>query len=646
MSGLIGGIICEDRYSENIESVMKDSIEKYKIDKINTIKDKDCFMICGLQFVTEENKTEIIPYEEDRFIINGDIILDNREELFSIFEISSEKENNITDSYLVLKSYKKWGYDCPKYLLGDFSFVIYDKKKKEIFCARDHMGCRPFYYVKNEKLFAFSSITGSLVPLTDNKLNERWITDFLSILGALNNSEPIETIYENIFQLQPAHIMIISQNEVIQKKYWDPLKTVKPLKLNSHKEYVERFMEIFNEAVKCRLRTAYDVGILVSGGLDSGSVAAIASSELKEEHKVLKGFSFVPIKGFAEKIKTYRMVDESDYVKKLQNKCGNMEVEFCRNDGINSMTYMDEAIEAYEQPIKTIQNSYWIDEITKKCAQNNIKVLLGGQFGNSTISYGNFTVHMNELLNSFKVSELMDEINCTSNMYHIPRKFLCKLILKNKIPNSIKIFAHRKQNSIDNRFKYNPINPELLNKWDVPKRFCKKGYNMNVETFFDLKKEREEILNANGLSHISIMVSKYPMKYGVIRRDPTKDKRIVEFCLSLPSSEFVHKGEERYLIRSAMKGILPEEIRTNWKHRGQQSADWVERLKPDWNKLHKEIEDSLEDVDMKKYMDITKLKKYLKENKELGDKTNELEIYCLLLSLVMYRFFNYYKKSI
>ena len=646
MSGLIGGLICDYKYSENIEEIMKKSLEKYKIDRLNKIKDENYFMLCGLQFVTEENKTEVIPYKEDKLIITGDIILDNREELFKIFEIADEKKKYITDTYLVIEAYKKWGYNCPDYLLGDFSFVIYDERKKEIFCVRDHMGCRPFYYIKKEGLFAFSSITSALIPLTDNRLNERWITDFLSILGAMNNSEPVETIYEDILQLPPAHVMIVRQNEIIKKKYWDPVNKVKPLKLKSHKEYVDRFLEIFEEAVKCKLRTSYDVGILVSGGLDSGSVAAIASKELKKEDKVLKGFSFVPLKGFAEKSRTYRMVDESDYVKKLSNKCGNMEVEFCRNEGINSMTNIDETIETYEQPIKTIQNSYWIDEITKKCAQNNIKVLLGGQFGNATISFGDFTIHMNELLDNFKISELIDEINCASKMYKIPRKYLCRIIIKNKIPNSVKKFLKRKENTVENRFMYNPINPKMLDKWNVAERFDKKGYNVNFDRFFNLKESRKMILDENGLSHISIMLSKYPMKYGVIRRDPTKDKRIVEFCMSIPSSEYVHKGEERYLIRSAMKDILPEEIRTNWKHRGLQSADWVQRLKPDWYELHRQIENSLEDIDMKKYMDIYKIRKYLNKNREISDDTNSSEIYCLLLSLIMYKFFLQHRQSV
>ena len=647
MSGLFAGLIEKNNCTQNIDKLMITAFDKYKVDKLQCINKKNLFMLCGLQFVTEENKIEVIPFrdKDSKLIINGDIILDNRRELFRIFNINKEQWKITTDSNLILKAYNKWGYDCTNHLLGDFSFVIYDEIKQEIFCARDHVGCRPFYYFYKDGKFAFASITDALLPLSDNLLNERWITDFLSIFGPLNNSEPVETIYTDIFQLPPAHIMIIRKNEIIKKKYWDPIKQVKPLKLNSHKEYVDKFLEIFKEAVRCKLRTSYDIGILVSGGLDSGSIGAVASKELKNHNKVLKGFTFVPLKDFGQKSKVKGMVDESDYVNLLKEKCGNMEVEFCRNDGVNSMTYMDEAIEAYEQPIKTIQNSYWINEITKKCSESNIKVLLGGQFGNATISFGDCPIHMNELLNNFKIVELIDEVSCAAKKYNMSKKYIYKIIAKNKIPNFIKHFVNRNENRIENRFKYNPINPSLLDKWNVAKRFDKKDYNSMIDKFIDLKESRKRILDETTLTHISIMLSKYPLRYGVIRRDPTKDKRIIEFCMSIPSCEFVHKGEDRYLIRSAMKGIIPEEIRTNWKHRGIQSADWVERLKLDWESIYKDIELSLNDSYMKKYMDIPKLKKYLKENKNISNYTNSNEIYCLLVSLVMYKFFIQYRKK-
>ena len=124
-----------------------------------------------------------------------------------------------------------------------------------------------------------------------------------------------------------------------------PLKDVKPLKLKNHDEYVKRFLEIFEEAVKCRLRTVGQVGIMVSGGLDSGSIAAIASKELKKEEKVLKGYSFLPIESYSNKIVNHRIADESEYVNLLKNYCGNLILP--RNDNINPLTNIDELIGIY-----------------------------------------------------------------------------------------------------------------------------------------------------------------------------------------------------------------------------------------------------------------------------------------------------------
>ena len=118
----------------------------------------------------------------------------------------------------------------------------------------------------------------------------------------MHNSEPSETIYNGIYQLEAATTMIIKNGRIIKNKYWNPLKVLKPLKLKSHEEYKERFLEIFKEAVNCRLRACGDVGIMVSGGLDSGSIAAIATKTLKNQGKVLKGYSFVPLNSYKDKV--------------------------------------------------------------------------------------------------------------------------------------------------------------------------------------------------------------------------------------------------------------------------------------------------------------------------------------------------------
>ena len=116
------------------------------------------------------------------------------------------------------------------------------------------------------------------------------------------------------------------------------------------------------------------------------------------------------------------------------------------------------------------------------------------------------------------------------------------------------------------------------------------------------------------------------------------EKRVIEFILSLPSDEFVSNGEERFLIRNSMKGLLPEEIRTNWKNRGIQSADWIQRLQPHWNELKREIKQALDDEIIKKYFDINKLEKLLLKYDNIDDVKKPYEFKMLITALVFYRF--------
>lgn len=144
MSGAIGGVIDFNnlKINENIAENMIKALKKYKIDKVNSINRKNSLMVCGQIIITEENINEVLPYykEDTNLFITADVILDNRKELFKEFNIIEEKQKITTDSELILMAYEKYGEECPKYLLGDFAFVIFDEKKEKVFCARDHMG--------------------------------------------------------------------------------------------------------------------------------------------------------------------------------------------------------------------------------------------------------------------------------------------------------------------------------------------------------------------------------------------------------------------------------------------------------------------------------------------------------------------------
>jgi asparagine synthase (glutamine-hydrolysing) len=95
---------------------------------------------------------------------------------------------------------------------------------------------------------------------------------------------------------------------------------------------------------------------------------------------------------------------------------------------------------------------------------------------------------------------------------------------------------------------------------------------------------------------------KLSIAHGLVKRDPTRDKRVIEFCMSLPEEQLVQQGIDRNLIRRAMKGILPDLLRLNNKVRGVQSADWIQRMAPHWQEIESEFNEALEERHIKKYI--------------------------------------------
>ena len=140
--------------------------------------------------------------------------------------------------------------------------------------------------------------------------------------------------------------------------------------------------------------------------------------------------------------------------------------------------------------------------------------------------------------------------------------------------------------------------------------------------------------------------TKLSLKYGIVKRDPTRDKRVIEFCLSLPTEMFVDGGMERALVRKSMKGILPEKIRINTSVRGKQSADWIYRITPKWKQIKKELENILNnDNNLVNYVDIDKLKNTLEmlDSNNLNEHKNEVRM--LLVTLVFSSFLKLFENK-
>lgn len=224
---------------------------------------------------TEEAKGERQPMSLDgRTWITADARIDGRADLITELRGHGCPCSPLsTDPELILHAYSIWGEACVEHLLGDFAFGIWDRMEQKLFCARDHFGVRPFFYALTDEAFVFgnSADVPRLHPGVPDDISEQAIGEFLAI-GAGFDLE--RTAREAIRRLPPAHVLVVANGEARTRRYWT-LPVDPPTVFRRSQDYVERFLELFGQAVADRLRIDR-AALLMSGGMDSSSVAAMA----------------------------------------------------------------------------------------------------------------------------------------------------------------------------------------------------------------------------------------------------------------------------------------------------------------------------------------------------------------------------------
>jgi asparagine synthase (glutamine-hydrolysing) len=208
--------------------------------------------------------------------ITADARIDCREELEKKLEQQQGRGaagRAVTDSGLILRAYAAWGAECVQHLRGDFAFAIWDAHKKFLFCARDHFGVKPFYYSELGELFLFSNTLDCLRqhPCISEELNDAAIGDFL-LFGL--NCDVATTTFRDIRRLPAAHAMTISSEGLRIQRYWSA-PTEGRIRYKRAEDYVEHFQILLQAAVSDRTRVDR-AGILLSGGLDSATIATTA----------------------------------------------------------------------------------------------------------------------------------------------------------------------------------------------------------------------------------------------------------------------------------------------------------------------------------------------------------------------------------
>jgi asparagine synthase (glutamine-hydrolysing) len=250
---------------------------------------------------TDESNGDCQPLTlEGHTWIVADARIDAREDLLAALRSAGENdlsESDWTDAELILRCYRCWGPDCVERLLGDFAFAIWDDSRQQLFCARDHMGVKPFYYASVGSCVIFSNTLDCIRrhPLVSDKLNDLAIADFL-LFG--HNQDRATTSFADIQRIPPAHWASWSRAGFSIRRYWS-MPIDEPLFYRRPDDYTEQFRHLLRRCVADRLRTR-QVCVFMSGGIDSPTLAATARELLAERYShfdlraLTKTDSFVP----------------------------------------------------------------------------------------------------------------------------------------------------------------------------------------------------------------------------------------------------------------------------------------------------------------------------------------------------------------
>lgn len=540
-----------------------------------------------------------------RYILVSDGRIDNRRELMREFGDRAFVDP-LPDSAFILRAYEKWGDDCVHHLIGSFTFSLWDAQTERLVIVRSPITAPSLFYFKAPQIFAFATMPKGLfaLPFIPCRIDEEKLADIL----VMSNAKPTATMYRNIHRLPTGHRLILSREGLKVQRYWQPdLK--KTMHFSRDEEYVEAFDEILDRVVADSLRSGTPVGMLLSGGLDSSTLATKAVRLLESQGKRLTAFTEIPRAGFDGPVPEGRYADETPLVQAIARKYDSLDLNLIRTDGRTFLDDLERMFFHLEMPFRNTFNRVWIEAILQEAQQRGIRVILDGAQGNITASWIGSGL-LPELLRAGKWRRAWQEASAMvrCNHSHSLLRTLAGQGLKPLLPPPLGQTAEwllRNKHAFDPEPWRNnsPIHPDFAAAQRVTERAREANCDFHFRCTANSRKFRcEALAQQDSGSYHSMQHS----IFGVDTRSPLADVRLAEFCLAIPEDQYLRNGESRALVRRAMAGKLPPQVLMN-RRRGLQAADWFERGASVQNKLAAALK-QLESCDLaRRVLDLARM---------------------------------------
>ena len=459
-------------------------------------------------------------------------------EIYNYLEIKEELQKegyqfySHTDTEVILASYDRWGKECVEKFNGMWAFAIYDKVKNIIFCSRDRFGIKPFYYTEINNKFIFGSEIKQLLEFYPNRyVNKKILLDYL-VIGYEEHTN--ETFFKNIFKLEQSHNLIydLTKHKYTIERYYD-ISVKENLKNLSEFKAQTLYKKRLEEAIKLRLRSDVKVGTCLSGGLDSSSVAAIASKIYFKE----ANDKFIAIHAKS----TLKSSDESKFAKDVADYC-NLDLKIVEPSKDDFLQNIEEIIYTQEEPFgsPSIFMQYFV---MKKAKEEGCKVMLDGQGGDETL-LGYERYYPAYLMSLSFIDMIKEFVNISKNSKLTKKELLQYVIYFTNW--KIRVIRLKKRNSFLKEKYFDMISVPVI-----------KSNSKNYLKIFKL--QYEEIYKTQ-MPHLLKYEDKNSMRHSIETRLPFIDYNVLETALSLNNKYKIKDGWSKYILRKTVEKVLPQNI--------------------------------------------------------------------------------------
>ena len=481
--------------------------------------------------------------------LTADARVDNRDELIRTLTAKGYlQQRDTTDAELILTAYQCWGESCPEHIIGDFAFAIWDGQKQRLFCARDAFGIKPLHYSRVGQTLCVASEAQQVLrhPAVGCHLNEVAMADYL--LGYFDDER--FTLFLDVQRLPPANRLMATREGSRIDRYWD-VDPAARIVYRHDDDYAAHFLDLFRRAVSDRLRTqAGTVGITMSGGLDSCSVAAVAQQILAKNG----GSPRLVVYSYAFDCLTE--CDERTYSRAMAAEVG-IEIEYIQAE---HFWFLGDPV-AFEPSLETPFLGWESLErnMLGRLRDQGGSVLLTGQGGDSLLS-GTARVYADRFLEGHigVLWELARHARDWGVSY--PRLLYTHLLVP-LFPEGV----HQAGRRLLNRRKLSSPVPSWITANFAQRtglsdrltnlRLTRRLHNSARQNIY------ESVTALGSIKNALYWYDRSAAPFGIETRHPFLDRRLAEFILAIPGTQLYRAGWRKWLLRQAMDGILPETIR-------------------------------------------------------------------------------------